>query len=78
MIEVGYILKLIVGGAFGYLFWSLRSIITRQRDFMTEKDVRQLLRDKLEVIDTRQVMLEKRLDKLDAKLDKILEKLSRG
>ena len=65
-----------MAGAIGYLFWNLKNMNTRITHLMDENEIRQLIQDKMEVFETRQRTLEKRLDRVDNKLDLILDKLS--
>ena len=61
--------------ALGWLFYNIRNINKRLEDILSEDKVRNLVADKLAVLETKQRVLEKRLDRLDNKLDLILDAL---
>lgn len=76
IIETGYIIKALLAGTVGYLFYSVKKATSKLEDCLDEQEIRQLLKDKMEVLETKQRILEKRLDRVDTKLDLILEKVS--
>ena len=61
----------------GYIFWDLKQLKLKMYKAVTAKDVRLLINDKLASVGVEQKMIEKRLDRLEAKLDMILAALTK-
>jgi tetrahydromethanopterin S-methyltransferase subunit G len=67
----------------GYLWYQLRQIMRkidhldeRTDSYMTEAEIRVLIQDKLEPVKQRAYLVEDRLDRLEHKIDQVLERLS--
>jgi hypothetical protein len=70
--EIGILIS-IISPIIGYIFVQIRRINVKLDDTVTEVHLRQVVEDKLESLRTRDTDLKERLDRVENKIDKLLE-----
>lgn len=70
--ELGILIS-IISPIIGYIFVQIRRINVKLDDTVTEVHLRQVVEDKLESLRTRDTDLKERLDRVENKIDKLLE-----
>lgn len=74
MVELNYIFKSVVGVVIGYIMWKFKKIETKVDKSLDEQEVRQIIDDKIEPMKVMQKEVKEDLNRIEAKLDRLIER----
>lgn len=74
MMELDLVIKAVFAFLSGYFFWRLKKMESKVETSVNRKEVREMIEDQIKPYAVMQVKLEDRLERIEDKLDKLLEK----